>query len=253
MTLSLGLDVGTTKTAAVAVNDGGRIVRRISRVHDASLSRQNPLLAEQDPARHLDAVHQVLRELANDLPGVPRCLGITGQMHGVMLSDRRLEPLSPLITWQDRRLLLPGGGQPTEYDRLRERLGDVDDGPSGCTMVPGFGGLTLGHLLLSDRLPRTADRASVLADWIAARLTARPVVTDRSHAGSLGIFNFCSDEWDHAMLEALEIPRHILPDVCDSGEEIGFLTPESAAATGLPARQLRRSGYMNHHPKNCRV
>ena len=103
MLLSLALDLGTSSIAAIAVDPAGQIVARVQRPNTATLSGLPVGHAEQDPAQILGIIVDVLSELARDLPGTPAGLGLTGQMHGVLLTGSSRRPLTHLITWQDRR------------------------------------------------------------------------------------------------------------------------------------------------------
>src|SRR5690606_687475 len=103
MSVVLGMDLGTTSTAAVALDDRGRVVDVVRRTHEAEVPGLPAGYAEQDPGRHWACALEVLRELASRLNSPPCALGLTGQMHSVLTLDSRNEPLSNLITWQDRR------------------------------------------------------------------------------------------------------------------------------------------------------
>ena len=87
MLLSLALDLGTTSIAAIAVDPDGRVVTRVQRPNTATLPDLPAGHAEQDPQTIRTIVAEVLSELARDLPGTPAGLGLTGQMHGVLLTD----------------------------------------------------------------------------------------------------------------------------------------------------------------------
>ena len=101
MPLSLALDLGTTSIAAIAVDPDGHVVSSVQRANTATLPDLPSGHAEQDPQRIRDIIVDVLSELARDLPGTPAGLGVTGQMHGVLLTDPNRHPLTGLITWQE--------------------------------------------------------------------------------------------------------------------------------------------------------
>ncbi len=105
MPIALGLDLGTTSISAVAVGEDGGLVAKTTKVHHADLKSLPTGHAEQSPAVILDAAIDALRDVGSKLREPPSCLGITGQMHGVVLIDEALQPLTNLITWQDKRSL----------------------------------------------------------------------------------------------------------------------------------------------------
>ena len=103
MPLALAIDLGTTSTAAVAVDERGRLVNVVRQHHDAAVSGLPEEYSEQSPQRHWETALAVLTDLVSQLTDQPVCLGLTGQMHSVMLINDEQQPLSNLITWQDRR------------------------------------------------------------------------------------------------------------------------------------------------------
>lgn len=106
----LGIDIGTTSVAGVAVASGGRVVASVTVAHQADLPSNGNGVDEQDPAKILSAVEMVKMDLLARLPDGDRpqsgdCppIGWTGQMHGVVAVDDRLHPISPFVTWRDAR------------------------------------------------------------------------------------------------------------------------------------------------------
>ncbi len=242
MPLALALDLGTTSIAAAAVSLEGKLIGVVRRPNDAGITGLKVDSAEQDPQRLREIAFGVLKELAGTLPEAPHCLGITGQMHGVLLTDAARRPLTRLITWQDRRanLCVPG----TELTWLQERLSLLNEAslePTGCRLAAGYMGMTLSMLCdplsaaLYGSFP-TADvhKASVVADWIAAELTDGMIVTDPGNAASSGVFDLPHRDWHTKLLEELGVPEAWLPEVRESGAVIGHLSSAAAAATGLP-------------------
>jgi sugar (pentulose or hexulose) kinase len=236
MNLSLALDLGTTSITAIAVDEAGRIVTQITRENDAAVAGLAAGRAEQDPRCIFTLALEALRELADNMTGSPLCLGLTGQMHGTLLVDSERNPLTNLITWQDRRaneIVL--GTETTHLECLLSRCSVLALDPTGCRLSPGYMGVTLSVLQSQDELPAAAHRASLLADWIGAELCDEPIVTDRSNAASSGIYDLQSDCWSTELLAACDLSGDLFPTVRESGVVIGRLTPEVAAETGLPS------------------
>ena len=193
MLLSLALDPGTTSIAAIAVDPDGHVVSSVQRANTATLPDLPSGHAEQDPQRIRDIIVDVLSELARDLPGTPAGLGVTGQMHGVLLTDPNRRPLTGLITWQDRRANEPtttgppGDLTPSWLETYLAACPDKDLAQTGCTPAPGYLGVTLATLIGSDSIPTGTSGATFLADWVAAELTDTAIVTDRSNAAASGV------------------------------------------------------------------
>lgn len=241
MATVLGLDLGTTTISAVAVDTAsGAVLARAGRANASR--RDDPAAharghAEQDLATMTALAGEALRDLAGqlgsrrDLAG----LGLTGQQHGVALVDRHLRPETALISWQDRRGEAPMPGEPrTWVQEARRRVGEDAVRRTGCRLSAGYQAVTLFWLAGQRQLPEAAT-ACFATDYLTAWLTGTRPATEPTNAASSGIFDVARGDWAFDLIDALELPRSLFPPVRPSGEPRGGLTPESAAATGLPA------------------
>jgi xylulokinase len=117
MTIFLGLDVSTTGAKALLINEKGGVVG--SATTPLTLSTPRPLWSEQDPREWwsgmVSSIRQVLQQ-ANVAGSDVAAIGLTGQMHGLVLLDEHGEVLRPAILWNDQRT----GAQ---CDEMRARLG----------------------------------------------------------------------------------------------------------------------------------
>ena len=235
MLLSLSLDLGTTSIAGIAVTPDGAIVGSVQQANATSREGLPVGHAEQDPLAIREIALDVLSELATDLPGTPACLGLTGQMHGVLLTDARRIPLTSLITWQDRRANEPATNGPGSWLEIyRTACNENDLSRTGCQLSPGFLASTVSVLSQTDRIPPKATRAAFLADWLAAELTDSEIVTDRSNAAASGVYDLVNDCWSDSLLSAGRLPARLFPAVVDSGHVLGPLSSDVACRTGLP-------------------
>src|SRR3974377_2376113 len=98
----LGIDIGSSKVAAVLLNEEKNIEAIASARHEADLIAP-PDRHEQAPPRLLEAAWGVVKSLPLDLRQKTVAIGVTGQMHGILLLDGNRRFLTPLITWQDQR------------------------------------------------------------------------------------------------------------------------------------------------------
>src|SRR6185312_16178420 len=96
----IGIDLGTSgvKVSAHAIDDGRELS---SETHRYGLHAPQPGWVEQDADEVYGATMQTLRKVLNAVE--PRAIGFSAAMHGVLAVDERGEPMSPLITWMDRR------------------------------------------------------------------------------------------------------------------------------------------------------
>ena len=102
--MAIGLDLGTTGARAVLTDGLGRTLA----VHESSygLLTPRPGWAEQIPEEWETAAFEALRTVAAqaDSPGDIRAIGLTGQMHGLVLLDHHLRPLRRAIIWCDLQI-----------------------------------------------------------------------------------------------------------------------------------------------------
>jgi xylulokinase len=102
MAYLMGIDVGTTGSKTLLIDEGGEVIA--SATVQYPMHTPHPLWAEQDPADWWQAtVVGVQRVLANVEPSQVKGLGLTGQMHGLVLLDSAGEVLRPCIMWNDQR------------------------------------------------------------------------------------------------------------------------------------------------------
>ena len=113
----LGIDVSTTATKAVLIDESGRVVGVGASAYEFDVPR--PLWSEQDPGLWWDGAVDAIRSVfattgisATDVVAV----GLTGQMHGLVLLDAAGDVLRPAILWNDQRTA-------AECDLIREALG----------------------------------------------------------------------------------------------------------------------------------
>ena len=220
--LFLGIDVGTTKIAVVVADGEGRVEAAVSRVHEAGVPTPQGR-AEQDVVMLLDKTWAVVRELPEALRQRVRGIGVTGQMHGVVLLDAGNTPLTPLLTWQDGRCL----EDETFLDALYEA--------TGHRLHTGYGLASLAWMQRHRQHPAEAVAASTIQDLVVARLCDLPrPVTDPSDAASWGLFDLQTSAWDAAAVERSGLPLSILPVIHPFGRVAGSLDHERAARLGLP-------------------
>jgi sugar (pentulose or hexulose) kinase len=219
---ALGIDIGTGKIAAVILDPAGSILAVASRPHQAAISAP-PGHFEQDPQKLYSVVRDVVRELPEPLREQVRSVGLTGQMHGVVLVDAQNLPVSPLITWQDQRVLTDNF-----FAQLQDRLNKW--------VFVGYGLVTLAYLCTKKLLPSNAACGSTIHAWLASRLCGmnRPVL-DPTDAHSWGLFEgFLDEQWDRSEISLAGIPQDIIPDIVPTGNRIGNLSESMAAEFGLP-------------------
>ncbi|MDP2350081.1 MAG: xylulokinase [Chloroflexota bacterium] len=226
----LGIDVSTTATKAVLVGEDGR-VRGIGTA-EYGFAQPRPLWSEQDPRLWWDgavaAVRDVLRATVTD-PADIDAIGLTGQMHGLVLLDSAGEVLRPAILWNDQRT-------GAECDAIREAVGAQRlIRITGNDALTGFTAPKL--VWVRDHEPDVWRRvAHVLLpkDYVRLRLTGEYAMDKADGAGTI-LFDLAARDWSPEVLEALRIDPAWMPPTSEGPEITGTLSPAAAAVTGLRA------------------
>ena len=226
----LGIDVSTTATKAVLIDESGAVVGVGASAYGFSVPR--PLWSEQDPELWWDGAVDAIRSVLATT-GVPAddvdAIGLTGQMHGAVLLDAAGDVLRPAILWNDQRTA-------AECDAIRDALG-----PERLIAITGndaLTGFTAPKLVwVRDHEPDVWRRiAHVLLpkDYLRLRLTGEYALDKADGAGTL-LFDLAARDWSAEVLDALRIERAWMPPTWEGPEITGNVTPEAATATGLRA------------------
>lgn len=230
MAYLLGIDVATTGAKALLIDEKGKVVGTATKEYPLSTPR--PLWSEQDPADWWEATVASTRELLEASAVDPEAIigiGLTGQMHGLVLLDGGGQPLRPAILWNDQRTG-PQCESITEsvgFERLLEWVGN-----------PALPGFTAPKILwVREHEPATyAQVAHILLpkDYVRYRLSGE-FATDMADASGTLLLDVKRRNWSLEMLETLEIPVHWLPLCCEGPEVTGVVTPAAAEEMGLRA------------------
>lgn len=227
-TLLLGIDVGTTGSKAILVRPDGSVASSVTTEYP--LSTPFPLWAEQHPADWWKGTAQSIREaLAQAHAGGKdvAAIGLTGQMHGLVLLDARGEVLRPSILWNDQRT----GGECAEITRLvgARRLLELTGNP----VLPGFTAPKIVWVRTNEpEVYRRIAHVLLPKDYIRFRLSGEQGC-DVSDASGTSLFDVEHRCWSGEMLQALGVPSEWMPPAAESALVTAYTSSEAAAATGL--------------------
>jgi xylulokinase len=206
VTRLVGLDVGTTGVKALALSPEGDVLAHAEEGY--GLSTPHPGWAEQDPEDWWQAAVRALAALG----GEPTAIGLSGQMHGLVVLDDQDRVLRPAILWNDQRT-------EAECAEIEERIGLARLVQlTGNRALTGFTAPKL--LWLRRHEPETYARiAHVLLpkDYVRLRLTGERVIDVTDASGTL-LLDVAGRRWSEEMLEALEVDPGWLPRVLESPE-----------------------------------
>jgi xylulokinase len=228
MKLFLGLDVSTTGTKALLINEKGGVVS--SATTPLTLSTPHPLWSEQDPrdwwTGMVESIRQMLAQAGVSGSAVT-AIGLTGQMHGLVLLDEQGEVLRPAILWNDQRT----GAQ---CDEIRSRMGRQRlIQITGNDALTGFTAPKI--LWVRQNEPEIYARARHILlpkDYIRYRLTGGYAMDKADGSGTI-LFDLKNRDWSPEILAALEIPAHWLPPTFEGPAVTGYVSAPAAAETGL--------------------
>lgn len=225
MTL-LGIDASTTGVKALLIDDNGEIVA--SSTTPLHLSTPRPLWSEQDPHDWWQAAITSIRNVVKEADAENiAAIGLTGQMHGLVLLDDAGEVLRPAILWNDQRCA-------EECDEIRARLGkDRLVQISGNDALTGFTAPKI--VWVRNHEPDVYDRARHVLlpkDYLRYALTHEYAMDKADGSGTL-LFDLEKRDWSNEILDALEIPGAWLPPTFEGPEITGRITREAAEATDL--------------------
>lgn len=230
MNYLLGIDLGTSGTKTVLFDLAGRTVA--SHTVEYPLSQPRNGWAEQDPEDWWRAAVQTARAVLQKSGADPREIGgvgISGQMHGLVMLDEQNRVLRPAILWCDQRT----AAQCEEITRLvgRERLIEL-------TANPALTGFTASKILwVRENEPELFARCRHILlpkDYVRFRLTGE-YATEVSDASGMQLLDVPNRRWSGEVLEKLGIDERLLPRVYESPELTGRVTAQAAELTGLAA------------------
>jgi xylulokinase len=225
----LGLDIGTGGSRALLVDSKGAVVAGFTAPHE-DMKMERPLWAEQRPENWWDAAQLAIQgvlKAAGANGSQVKAVGLSGQMHGLVLLDANNQVVRPALIWCDQR------SQP-QVDFINQTVGRAN--VVAHTANPMLTGFTLPKLLwVRDNEPANFEKARKLLlpkDYVRFMLTGEHV-TEVSDASGTGLLDVVTRRWSSPMIERLKLDASLLPGLKESIEITGAVTKAAAKATGL--------------------
>jgi xylulokinase len=228
MSLLLGIDVGTTGAKAVLIEPDGAVRDEATAEYPMSVPR--PGWAEQNPEDWWKAtVASIKQVLANARGESVAGVGLTGQMHGLVLLEEAGEVLRPCIMWNDQRTAV----QCAEIEQKVGRAKLIE-----LAGKPALTGFTAGKILwVRENEPDTYRRARHVLlpkDYVRYRLTGELVMDVADGSGTL-LMDVRRRTWSDELLTFLDVPCEWLPSLHESHEVVAEVSAGAASVTGLQA------------------
>jgi len=228
MNTYLGIDVSTTATKALLIDEQGKVIG--ARSNSYPRESPKPLWSEQHPDLWWQAtklsIQQVIAQTGvnpKDVKGV----GLTGQMHGLVLLDELGQVLRPAILWNDQRT-------GAECDQIRERIGK--DRLVRITGNDALTSFTLPKILwVQTHEPEIWERTSQILlpkDYIRYKLSGQYGLDKAGGSGTI-LFDVETRDWSEALLQEFDIPKSYLPETFEGAQRTSEISSQAAEATGL--------------------
>ncbi|MEC5271721.1 xylulokinase [Caldifermentibacillus hisashii] len=227
----IGVDLGTSAVKILLVNQLGEVVQEVSKSYP--LIQEKVGYSEQDPNIWVEQTVAGLSELLANFKGNPEDiegLSFSGQMHGLVLLDENKEVLRNAILWNDTRTT-------KECALIYEKVGK--DRLLEITKNPALEGFTLPKILwVKNNESKIFEQARTFVlpkDYVRYRLTGELHMEYSDAAGTL-LFNVSEKTWSKEICHILGINPEICPPLVESYEQVGNITAEIAAKTGLSTK-----------------
>lgn len=226
----IGIDVGTSGTKTLLINEAGAILANVTETYPSHSPR--PLWSEQDPADWWRATVASVKRAVSEA-GVNgaevKGIGLSGQMHGLVCLSADNQVLRPAILWNDQRT----GAECAEITSTigKERLIDL-------VCNPALTGFTAPKILwVRKNEPEVYEKTRKVLlpkDYIRFKLTGE-YATEVSDASGMLLLDVKNRRWSEETLSALQIDKGLLANCFESHEVSGKTLPEISAEMGIPA------------------
>ncbi|HEU0251824.1 MAG TPA: xylulokinase, partial [Pyrinomonadaceae bacterium] len=226
MKLFLGIDLSTTGAKALIIDEQGRVVS--SATTPLSLSTPRDLWSEQEPRDWWQATANSIRQaLAGSSGKEIAAIGLTGQMHGLVVLDQEGEVLRPAILWNDQRC-------GAECDEIRARVGR--ERLIRITGNDALTGFTAPKILWLERnepeVYRRIRHVLLPKDYIRYKLTGA-LAMDKADGSGTMLFDLAKRTWSPEILNALNYSADWFPPTFEGHETTSDVNAEAAELTGL--------------------
>ena len=216
----LGIDIGTTGVKVLLLDQNHGVIGSCSA--PLTLSRPASGWSEQNPEDWINATSQAIDKLKHLYPhqlSAVLGIGLSGQMHGAVVTGIDDKPLRPCILWND--------GRSGEQCKQLSKLADFE-GITGNLIMPGFTAPKLkwieqNELEVFDKIHKVLLPKDYVRLWLTGAYS-----TDVSDASGTLWLNVSERNWSDALLQATHLSRDHMPELFEGNAITGQLRPELA-------------------------
>jgi len=227
MAYFIGIDVGTTGSKVLLIDEGGEVVQGYTAEYP--LYTPKPGWSEQHPRDWWEATKKAVKVILSrsgaDISSIAG-IGLTGQMHGLVMIDKEHEVIRPAILWNDQRTS-------EEADYMNKLFGEKIIEITGSIVHTGFTAPKILWVRNNEKKNFEKIYKFMLPkDYIGFKLTGE-VVTDVNDASGTSLFDVRKRSWSDEVIEELKLSHDILPKAIESPDVRGELESEAAKELGL--------------------
>jgi sedoheptulokinase len=243
---AIGLDIGTTTICAVVVDGStGAIVDSITENNDSLFTGGPSWEKLQEPSAIYNKVLKILEELIRKYVPIS-CIGVTGQMHGIVYIDENGNAVSPLYNWQDGRgdILYEDGRSYAEYLSNKTKY----------KLATGYGAVTHFYNLRNSLVPAAARFICTIHDYIAMKLAQCTIPNmNSSNAASLGLFNLDANCFDNDAICSAGMDETLFPFVSKGAGLLGTTVSNIPVAIAIGDNQASFLGSVKNRDESILV
>ena len=235
----IGLDLGTSMLKGVVIDLSGQVIT--SGAVSMDYQADGPV-CEFDADSFFDRLASLTRQMVSTLPPALRLLGLSmaSASGNTVLVGRNGRPLRPAISWLDQRVTDEAGILPERID-LTEIHRIV-----GWPFLQTFPLAHLAWLRIHQAdVLQEAEKICLSTDYVTYRLTGEWGI-DPSTATTSYLQDQVGQKWHQPFLDALGLDRGRLPEIRETGTELGRITNQASAETGLPEGLSVIMGAFDH-------
>jgi xylulokinase len=231
VSVTLGIDIGTSGTKTIAIDESGAILGSASAEYPCE--HPKPGWSEQDPDLWWTATASTVRQVlakADLKPGDVAAIGLSGQMHGSVFLDAEGKVVRPALLWNDQRTV-------AEAAEIEAKAGGRE-GLVRLVANRALVGFTAPKVLwLRNQEPSNFDRVRQILlpkDYIRFKLSGT-YATEVSDASGTLFLDVANRRWSKELLGLLDLDPALLPQCFESFEVSSVVSQSGAEATGLKA------------------
>ena len=224
----LALDQGTTSSRSIIFNNNAKIVSQSQKEHQQIFPQ--PGWVEHDAneiwKNQLETALEAISQAGISKKNIA-AIGITNQREtSILWSKSTGLPIYNAIVWQDRRT--------SEYcDKIRAKHENTIKNKTGLPVDAYFSASKINWILKNTNHDKQDLLFGTIDSWLTWKLSmGKSHITDVSNAARTSLFNIRDLKWDEELLNIYEIPKHILPNICESSGKLANC--EISELSGIP-------------------